>query len=117
MEYKISNRLKMGAIIMMVLGLLGVGYGFMDAHGVTEDNISEVLAAEHHGHGDAHASEGHGDTHAQETCSQCFVFQRRNYPLENVAFSCTLLFAHEQSAVCVISRSIRKRKFASDFCT
>ena len=70
MEYKISNRLRIGAIIMVVLGLLGVGYGFMDASSVTEDNISEVLAAEHHGHGDAHASEahaaeGHGDSHGE----------------------------------------------------
>jgi len=70
MEYKISNRLRIGAIIMVVLGLLGVGYGFMDASSVTEDNISEVLAAEHQGHGDAHASdahagEGHGDSHGE----------------------------------------------------
>ncbi len=66
MEYKISNRLRMGAIIMVVLGLLGVVYGFMDANSVTEDNISEVIAAEHHGHGDEHATEGHGDEHAEE---------------------------------------------------
>ena len=66
MEYKISNRLRIGAIIMIVLGLLGVVYGFMDANSVTEDNISEVIAAEHHGHGDAHATDGHGDEHAEE---------------------------------------------------
>ena len=66
MEYKISNRLRMGAIIMIVLGLFGVVYGFIDAKGVTEDNISEIIAAEHHGHGDAHATEAHGDGHAEE---------------------------------------------------
>lgn len=66
MEYKISNRLRMGAIIMIVLGLLGVVYGFMDAKSVTADNISEIIAAEHHGHGDAHATEAHGDEHAEE---------------------------------------------------
>ena len=65
MEYKISNRLRIGAIIMVVLGLLGVGYGFMDANSVTEDNISEVLAAEHHGHGDVHATGAHGDSHGE----------------------------------------------------
>jgi len=68
MEYKISNRLRMGAIVMIVLGALGVAYGFYDSHSVTEDNISEVLAAEHHGHGDAHATEGgHGEEHAEES--------------------------------------------------
>jgi ABC-type nickel/cobalt efflux system permease component RcnA len=61
MEYKISNRLKIGAIIMMVVGALGVFYGFMDSHNVTEDNISEILAAEHHGHGDAHATDSHSE--------------------------------------------------------
>lgn len=58
MEYKISNRLKIGAIILMVLGVLGVGYGFMDAYSVSEDNITEYLANEDH-HGDAHATEAH----------------------------------------------------------
>ncbi len=64
MEYKISNRLRMGAIIMMVLGLIGVAYGFYDSHGYTEENITEKLAEEHHGHGDTHATESHGDEHA-----------------------------------------------------
>ncbi|WP_340155986.1 quinol:cytochrome C oxidoreductase [uncultured Winogradskyella sp.] len=62
MEYKISNRLRIGAIVLMVLGLLGVGYGFMDAHSVTEENITEFLANEDH-HGDAHAEESHTDSH------------------------------------------------------
>ena len=66
MEYKISNRLRIGAIVLIVLGLLGVGYGFMSAHSVTEDNISEVLAAEHHDHSDAHAIGDHGSEHADE---------------------------------------------------
>tara|TARA_R110002049_G_scaffold16455_9_gene65523 strand:+ start:681 stop:2057 length:1377 start_codon:yes stop_codon:yes gene_type:complete len=61
MEYKISNRLRIGAIVLMVLGLLGVGYGFMDAHSVTEENITEFLANEDH-HGDAHAEESHTDS-------------------------------------------------------
>ena len=74
MEYKISNRLKMSAIVLIVLGLLGVGYGFMDSHKVNEDNISEYLANQaHHGdHGDAdnhsvasHGEESHSDAHGE----------------------------------------------------
>ncbi|WP_299098655.1 quinol:cytochrome C oxidoreductase [uncultured Winogradskyella sp.] len=61
MEYKISNRLKIGAIVLIVLGVLGVGYGFMDASSVTKENITEFLANEDH-HG-AHATEGHGKAH------------------------------------------------------
>ena len=64
MEYKISNRLKIAAIIMVVLGAIGIGLGFANSHHVTEDNISEILAAEHHGHGDAHATEAHDTAHA-----------------------------------------------------
>lgn len=63
MEYKISNRLRTGAIIMIVLGLLGVAYGFWDSHNVNEGNITEILAAEHDAHGGGHAAEGHGDGH------------------------------------------------------
>ncbi|MFK7832767.1 MAG: quinol:cytochrome C oxidoreductase [Winogradskyella sp.] len=63
MEYKISNRLKMGAIILIVLGLLGVGYGFWSAYQVTEDNITEILASEHH-EGDAHS-----DEHSEDAAS------------------------------------------------
>ncbi len=74
MEYKISNRLKIGAIILIVLGLLGVGYGFMDSHHYeTVDDVKELLASESsHGasHDDAHAVESHGDDHAEESHGQ-----------------------------------------------
>ncbi len=58
MEYKISNRLKIGAIILVVLGLIGVSYGFYDSHHYNEDNISEFLANEEH-HGSEHAEDTH----------------------------------------------------------
>jgi hypothetical protein len=64
MEYKISNRLKIGAIILIVFGLLGVGYGFIDSQSYTEDNITEFLANED-GHGDEHAEKGHGESQVQ----------------------------------------------------
>jgi hypothetical protein len=61
MEYKISNRLKIGAVILIVLGSLGVGYGFIDSHQYTEDNITEFLAGED-GHSEEHAEEGHDES-------------------------------------------------------
>ncbi|MGJ8548832.1 quinol:cytochrome C oxidoreductase [Winogradskyella wichelsiae] len=68
MEYKISNRLRTGAIILMILGALGVGYGFIDSHSVNEDNIVEFLANESH-HGGEHATEAHGveEVHGEST--------------------------------------------------
>lgn len=68
MEYKISNRLKIGAIILIVLGVLGVGYGFIDSHKVNEDNISEFLANENH-HGTEHATELHDETYDASAAS------------------------------------------------
>ncbi len=67
MEYKISNRLKISAIILMVLGVLGVGYGFWDSHHYeTVEDVKELLANEAH-HGDSHATEAHGEeSHGEE---------------------------------------------------
>ncbi|WP_411766770.1 quinol:cytochrome C oxidoreductase [Winogradskyella sp. A3E31] len=67
MEYKISNRLRITAIILMILGALGVGYGFWDSHHYqTEDDVRELLASESH-HGEGHATETHGEEHADES--------------------------------------------------
>ncbi|GGW59421.1 quinol:cytochrome c oxidoreductase quinone-binding subunit 2 [Winogradskyella epiphytica] len=67
MEYKISNRLRIGAIILMVLGALGIGYGFMDSHQYQNvDDVKELLASESH-HGVSHDAEvagSHGDSEA-----------------------------------------------------
>ena len=65
MEYKISNRLKIASIVLVIVGGLLWGWGYMSSHDVTKDNITEYLANEHGGHGDAHAEEAHGDSHAE----------------------------------------------------
>ena len=69
MEYKISNRLRIGAIIMIVLGVLGVAYGFMDSHKYeTVQDVETLLNSEGH-HGDAHAVESHVEAtaHVEDT--------------------------------------------------
>lgn len=64
MEYKISNRLKIGAIVLIVLGFLGVGYGFMDAYQYENvDDVKELLASESH-HGDVHSDDDATELHA-----------------------------------------------------
>ncbi|GAA3556848.1 quinol:cytochrome C oxidoreductase [Snuella lapsa] len=64
--YTFSSKLKTFSIILMVLGLLGVGYGFMTSQKSLEE-VKTMLSEEasHHGggHGEAtHATSGH-DTH------------------------------------------------------
>ena len=51
--YTFSSRLKTFAIVLMVLGILGIGYGFFTAPKTVED-AEKVIAAQHHdGHGEA----------------------------------------------------------------
>ncbi len=66
--YTFSNRLKIGAIVLMVLGALMVGYGFIDSH-KSLDDVKVMLAEEasaHGGHGEvAHAELAHDNGHAK----------------------------------------------------
>ncbi len=62
--YTVSNKLKMGSIILMVLGLLGMGYGFMSAP-TTIEEAKEMVASHDDGHGDSHAAEA-SDSHGEE---------------------------------------------------
>lgn len=57
--YTFSSKLKNVAIILMVLGLLGIGYGFFSAPKNTED-VEKILAAEAHGEHHA-APAAHGE--------------------------------------------------------
>jgi len=58
--YTFSSKLKNLAIILMVLGLLGIGYGFFSAPKNTED-VEKILAADAHGeHHAAPAAHGEG---------------------------------------------------------
>jgi cation transport ATPase len=66
MEYKISNRLKIGAIICVVLGLLGVAYGFYESHQYKTVEDVKVLLANEDGHGGEHVGEAHGTGHSEE---------------------------------------------------
>ena len=56
-DYKFSKKLKTFSIALMILGLLGVGYGFMSSHKSFED-VEAILAEE--------SSDGHGGGHAEE---------------------------------------------------
>src|SRR5690606_31780252 len=58
--YTISNKLKTFSIALIILGLLGVGYGFMTSHKSFEE-VETMLAEEtaHHGGDHAVATEAH----------------------------------------------------------
>ncbi|MCM4162687.1 MULTISPECIES: quinol:cytochrome C oxidoreductase [unclassified Arenibacter] len=58
--YTFSNRLKIASFILMAVGVLGIGIGFMAAPSTVEE-AKAIVAGHGDGHGDAHAvTEGHG---------------------------------------------------------
>lgn len=63
--YTFSSKLKMFSFVLMIVGVLGIGYSFISAPKTTAD-VEKILAADAHaGHGaahDAHTTAGH-DTH------------------------------------------------------
>ena len=61
--YTFSSKLKTLSLILMVLGVLGIGYGFFTAPKNTED-VEKILAADTHGGG--HATAGHEAKTAHE---------------------------------------------------
>lgn len=66
--YTISNRLKTFSIILIILGMLGVAYGFMTSH-KSLDEVKTMLADEHSAHGSGHvaASVEHHSSSTAET--------------------------------------------------
>ncbi len=62
--YTFSNRLKIGAIVAMVLGAFCLAYGFISAPGTVEEAKAIVAASHDDGHGGGHGEEAsHGEGH------------------------------------------------------
>ncbi|WP_445383143.1 quinol:cytochrome C oxidoreductase [Robiginitalea sp. IMCC43444] len=86
--YTFSNRLKIGSLILMALGLFGMGIGFVSVPSSIEE-AKEMVAAHDDGHGgghetaateQAHAESGHAEAgHASEHDEHVY-HQLRNRP-------------------------------------
>ena len=56
--YTFSSKLKTFALILMILGVIGIGYGFLTAPKDIQE-VEKILAADaHEGHHEAHAVAG-----------------------------------------------------------
>lgn len=62
--YTLPNKLKVFALVFMVLGALGIIAGFLSVPKTTED-VAAMMADAHHGQG--HAAEGHEMSNHEET--------------------------------------------------
>ena len=60
--YTFSSKLKTFSFILMVLGILGIGYGFLTAPKDIEE-VQKILDADAHGHGTHGAAATHETTH------------------------------------------------------
>ncbi len=68
--YTFSNKLKTFSIILMVLGLLGVGYGFMTSHKSFEEVETMLSAESSHGGGHEEEAISHGESHGESVVSK-----------------------------------------------
>ncbi|MFT3793525.1 MAG: hypothetical protein QM717_02260 [Flavobacterium sp.] len=64
--YTFSSKLKTFSFILMVVGLLGIGYGFLTAPKTIQD-VEQILAAESHGHGGGHGEAAGHEAKGHET--------------------------------------------------
>ena len=94
--YKMSNKLRLFSFILMIVGILGIGYGFLQAPS-SEAEAKEMLAS-HSDHGDghgeeattAHSEEGaHDEAHDAEHVEHAY-HQMANRPWS--AFMVPMLF-------------------------
>lgn len=67
--YKLSGKLKLFSIVLMVLGLVGLTYGFLNTPSTVED-VKEILAAQESHHGGEAAMSEHEDTHKESFVDQ-----------------------------------------------
>jgi len=56
--YTFSSKLKTFSFILMIVGILGIGYGFLTAPKDIQE-VEKILAAAEHGHGGGHEAAGH----------------------------------------------------------
>ena len=88
--YTFSSKLKTFSFVLMILGLLGIAYGFLSAPTTTEE-VEILLTEQHHGHGahDAHAaSQETVDDGAHQKHLEHVLHQMQNKPWAAVYVGC-----------------------------
>lgn len=63
--YTFSSKLKTFSFVLMIVGVLGIGYGFLTAPKTIQD-VETILASDSHGHSNAHDAAATHDAHGAE---------------------------------------------------
>jgi hypothetical protein len=100
--YTFSSKLKNLSFILMVLGVLGIGYGFFSAPKNTEE-VEKILSAAHNEHGQAggHEATGHG-TEAKHEASSAHVEKAHaetTTPVSNVVKDSATIVANNLDSI------------------
>ena len=101
MNYTLPSKLKLFAIILMVLGAVGIGAGFLSAPGSTAE-VKEMMAAHGDDHTtsskeshDSHTDTAHGASHSaadQEKHLEHTLHQLQNRPWSALYVACFFFF-------------------------
>ncbi len=92
--YTFSNKLKTFSFVLMILGLMGIAYGFLSTPKTTEEVEVILMEQHHHGHGahDAHAASGSHEAEAHDDAHQKHLehvlHQMQNKPWAAVYVGC-----------------------------
>ena len=87
--YTLPNKLKLFAIIFMVVGAIGIVSGFMMAPKTTSE-VKEMMAS---GHGDGHggdhavAADSHGESHGEEAHDDEAHYEHVMHQMQNRPWS------------------------------
>lgn len=88
--YIFSNKLKTFSVVLMILGLVGIGYGFLTVPQDTKQ-VEQLLADDHHGH-DSHATDAQvhdsAEPEAHEKHLEHVLHQLQNKPWAAVYVGC-----------------------------
>lgn len=88
--YIFSNKLKTFSVVLMILGLVGIGYGFLTVPQDTKQ-VEQLLADDHHGH-DSHATDAQvhdsAEAEAHEKHLEHVLHQLQNKPWAAVYVGC-----------------------------
>ena len=63
--YTFSSKLKTFSFVLMIVGVLGIGYGFLTAPKTIQD-VETILASDSHGHSNAHDTAATHDAHGEK---------------------------------------------------
>lgn len=93
--YTFSGRLKIFSIVLMIVGILGIGYGFISAPKTIQD-VEQILHKEHEAHlahGGAHADHHHDVSEAEhKEHVEHVLHQLSNKPWSALYVACIFFF-------------------------